>query len=155
MATLEVVDVGVQLSINGEDSNISTIETPIILEIAAVGARGATGGNLWLVAGQDISGHSAVSVGADGKAYLAHCNAYQPIAGIAINAASIGANIEIQSSGVMTMNGWSFDIAKPVFVLENGQLSTTPSIGALYSTAVGVSNYLTSLVVAIQPQIKL
>jgi hypothetical protein len=129
---------------------------PLTVSIAGVGEKGAQGSNqISIVAGENISGHSAIYVGTDNKAYIATPLAYHPILGITTGAVSLGGTINVQWSGILSMIGWNFIVDKPVFVLANGQLSTTQDPLATYSTVVGISNASNSLVVEMQPQIKL
>ncbi len=133
--------------------------TPIIGGIGTPGLQGPQGiaGTNFnsYIAGENLSGHTAVYIESDGKAYTASPLNYKPITGVTVGSASIGTNVDVQHTGVISMNGWNFALNSPIFVLMNGTLSTTEDTSAQYSTIVGISNSPTSLVVGIQPQIKL
>lgn len=128
---------------------------PVIGGVGIKGDKGDRGDAVFYTAGEALSGHCAVTIGSDGKIYQASALFYQPIAGITTMAADIDTSIEVKNSGAISMIGWNFALNSPVFVLANGQLSTTPDPMAQFSTVVGVSNSSTSMVVGIQPQIKL
>lgn len=125
------------------------------IAIAGVGIKGDDGSTLTYLAGEDISGHSAVYVGLNGAVYKASPMSFHCVFGVTTGAVSSGGYVSIKSVGYIEMNGWSFAPNSPVFVLPNGQLSTTQDSGAIYSKAVGISISPTSMSIDIQPQIKI
>lgn len=128
---------------------------PVIGGVGVKGDKGDSGNSVTYTAGEDIGGHIAVFMSNELKVCPASPKYHLPILGITVAAAENGANVEVKSSGVISMNGWNFALNSPVFVLDNGTLSTTEDPLAVWSTVVGISNSPTSLVVNIQPQIKL
>lgn len=120
------------------------------------GLQGSAGTNFsTYVAGENLSGHIAVYVNTDGKVYPMVNQLYLPIVGITIGAVSAGAYVDVQHTGAISMNGWGFIPQIPVFVRDNGTLSTTPSPNARYNTIVGIASSPNSMVIGIQSQIKI
>jgi hypothetical protein len=114
-----------------------------------------SGNTLSYTAGENLSGHTAVYIGMDNKVYTDSPVVYSSTIGITTGAVTINSPVEIQAIGQISMNGWNFEINAPVFIQMNGSLSTNQDPSATYSKIVGISNSSTSLVIGIQPQIKL
>lgn len=159
--TLTPVDINAQIQgsfpISVAINKVVTI-SPVIGGIGIKGDKGDKGDSAnseLYTAGQAISGHTAVFISHDGSIYPASPEYHLPILGITKGAVEIGASVEVQNSGVISMIGWNFSLNSPVFVLSNGSLSTTQDPLAKYCSIVGISTSPTSLVVGIQPQIKL
>lgn len=96
------------------------------------GPVGPVGGIATRIAGENIGGHRAVTVGADGKAYLAspvEAQA-QAVFGVTTGAAVTGASVTIQCAGVLSEASWSWTPG-PVWLGTDGVLTqTVPTSGA-------------------------
>lgn len=159
--TLAPIDINAQIQgqfpINVALSGTIQIH-PVIGGIGIKGDKGDKGDSAnseVYTAGQAISGHMAVFISHDGMIYPASPEYHLPVLGITKGAVEIGASVEVQHSGLISMDGWNFALNMPVFVMSNGSLSTTQDPLAKYCSIVGISTSPTSLVVGIQPQIKL
>lgn len=97
-----------------------------------VGPVGPVGGMATRIAGEAIGGHRAVTIGADGKAYLASPvePQAQAVFGVTTGAAAAGASVIIQCAGVLGEASWTW-MPGPVWLGSDGALTqTVPSIGA-------------------------
>lgn len=135
---------------------------PIVLDISGIGSKGEKGdkgdkgdGSLTIICGEDLSGHTAISIGADGRAYKATSLDNKPIVGISLNAAIVDEPIEVKFTGQISHPGWSFIVDEVVSLNIVGQLTTSEDPMAQYTSVVGVANSPSSLVIAIQSKIKL
>jgi hypothetical protein len=93
------------------------------------------------IAGEAIGGHRAVTIGADGKAYLAspiEAQA-QAVFGLSTAAAAVGTGITIQTSGLLSEPSWTWTPG-PVWLGAAGvltQLLPTGGAAVLVGTAGG------------------
>ena len=112
------------------------------------GPAGPMGGIASRIAGENIGGHRAVTVGADGKAYLAspvEAQA-QAVFGVTTGAALAGAVVVIQCAGEQVEPAWSWTPG-PVWLGTDGVLTqVVPTVGA--AVLIGTAGGPTSLTVA-------
>jgi hypothetical protein len=84
-------------------------------------------------AGEILSGHRAVRVGADGKAYYASSASPEQagfVVGVTVGAASMGAPVQVQAFGELTEPSWDW-VPGPVWLGADGQLTQTPVLSGL------------------------
>jgi hypothetical protein len=102
-------------------------------------------------AGENLGGHRAVRVGADGLAWLAGPDSTARLTiGITIGAAVAGADATIQVDGAIEEPGWSWADDEIVWLGAGGVLTQVPPIAGV-SFQVGVPMGPTKL--RIQPQL--
>lgn len=92
-------------------------------------------------AGQALSGHRAVCVKSDGKAYYADANILdtKSVVGITTHAASNGESVVIQTDGELrNTGGWSFTTGDAIFVGSNGQIVQSDT-GTAYISSLGLA----------------
>ena len=121
----------------------------------AVVSAGSSVETLSLIAGENISGHKAVCVKTDGKAYYADSSnmTTKSVVGVTTQAAVLGDSIEIQTSGNLSnVGGWSFTTGGLVLVGSNGQLTQTDS-GTAYASMVGMAISTDTIQINIIPTI--
>ncbi|AXF86628.1 hypothetical protein DTO96_102383 [Ephemeroptericola cinctiostellae] len=93
------------------------------------GEKGEAGGVKTAVASHALSGHVAAVYAANGSVAeidlmdSAHAHS---LAGITLNASSVGGVVELIEAGYLTHNGWDFQAGKPVFIGIGGVLTQTP-----------------------------
>jgi hypothetical protein len=85
-------------------------------------------------AGEALGGHRAVYVASDGMAYYGNPDATSRlVAGITTGAASLGADVTIQTFGEIEEASWAWNDDGPVWLAANGQLTQTlPATGYLF-----------------------
>lgn len=114
-------------------------------ELARPAAAGTT--EVVVSAGEAISGHCAVVIGADGAALLASAATLDPGAsvGVSTHAAVQGADLTVLLHGPLSAPGvWAWDVGA-IFIGEGGALTQLPpSAGVLVriGTAMGVNGVL-------------
>jgi Tfp pilus assembly protein PilV len=121
----------------------------------AVISAGSSIETLSLIAGENLSGHKAVCVKSDGKAYNADSSdiTTKSVVGVTTQAAVLGDSIEIQTSGNLSnVGGWSFTTGNSVMVGSNGQLTQTDS-GTAYASMVGMAISADTIQINIIPTI--
>lgn len=93
------------------------------------------------IAGQVLSGHRAVCIKSDGKAYYADANILdtKSVVGITTHAASNGESVIIQTDGELrNTGGWSFTTGGAIFVGSNGQIVQSDT-GTAYISSLGLA----------------
>ncbi len=115
----------------------------------------STGGTPTVIAGENISGHTAYVISTGGKAYIADpANpTHQFVQGITISAATADNPVQIQRDGILTHNGWFFNAGEVVFLGLNGQITQTLPITAIFQKVLGVAITPTAVSLNIQPAI--
>lgn len=106
-----------------------------------------------LICGEDISIHSAIAIGIDGKAYKAN-NTYsnnKPTIAISYNAGTTGDSIKLfNQSEIVEVTGAAFTIGKNIFLSDTGTLATSISLstGKTYQTlgtAISVNQFIINI----------
>lgn len=136
--------------------NVSVLsEQTKVVKVGAVISI-ATPVQLHKTAGTALSGHKAVCVKSDGKAYYADTSdsSTQGVLGISTGAAVLNALVSIQTQGELQHNGWDWAISEPVFVGANGGL-TQSVIGTAYIQCVGMATASNTINIDIHPIILL
>lgn len=161
--TLSPIEVDISI-VSGQfplSLQLSTVQI-LDVKVAGVGSPGIKGdkgdkgdNTLIFIAGEDISGHTAVYLGVDSKAYKASPYSILPIIGITTAAASIDTECTVQYSGLLSHRGWAFSIGSLISINKFGQLVTIQEPDATVTSIVGIANSPSSIVIAIQPQISL
>lgn len=121
---------------------------PLAIVIGPPGPAGPVGGIATRIAGENIGGHRAVTVGADGKAYLASPvePQAQAVLGVTTGAAAAGASVTVQCAGVLSEASWAW-APGPVWLSADGVLTqVVPTVGA--AVHIGIAGGPTSLTVA-------
>lgn len=114
--------------------------------VLVIGPKGDPGDSINLLsrtAGEALSGHRAVKIAGDGKAYYVSPGDadVDAIAGITVGAASAEADASIMANGEMTEGSWSWTPG-PVWLATNGvPTQTAPTSGAVVrlGTALGAT----------------
>ena len=122
--------------------------TLIAAIIGPPGPAGPVGGVITRTAGEAIGGHRAVTIGADGKAYLASPVEPQAMAvfGVTTGAAAVGAPVTIQCAGALSEASWNWT-SGPVWLGAAGALTQiVPTVGA--AVHVGTAGGPTTLTIA-------
>lgn len=125
----------------------SAVEITTVLEIGQgpsgpPGTPGLPGSSqvISLTATEAIGGQRAlIATGASGAAYASSADAshYSRVVGISVGAASLGAAVEVQSSGPMEELGWSWIPGQDLWLGSNGLLTQTYPAGAAFSQRLG------------------
>lgn len=121
---------------------------PIAAIVGPPGPAGPVGGLATRIAGEALGGHRAVTIGVDGRAYLASPVEPQAMAvfGVTTGAAASGAPVEICCAGEVTEPSWTWTPG-PVWLGANGTLTqVVPITGALVQ--VGTAGGATGLNIA-------
>ena len=120
------------------------------------GDPGPAGGETLVPVGPDpLSGHSIVSVSADGELIPADCTSLAlagTVLGLLAGAYSPGEDAAVQTGFVLEHSGWNW-VPGFVFVGSAGQPVQTLPVGAVFSQAIGKVLSPTSILVDIQPPI--
>lgn len=125
------------------------------VKLATVAVVGSTAETTTMIAGDNLSGHRAVCVKSDGKAYYADSSeiATKGVVGVTTHAATSGNSITVQTSGNLSnIGGWSFTTGNSVMVGSNGQLTQTDS-GTAYASLVGLAISTDTIQINIIPTI--
>jgi hypothetical protein len=121
----------------------------------ADGPPGPSGGGTFIrQAEQALSGHRVVKAVANNEVNYASNDQFSDAAlieGITTGAAGSGDDIEVQSSGEMVEDSWSWSLG-PIFCGLNGQLTQSPPAGA-WIRQVGVAVDTNRIVISLQPPI--
>lgn len=130
-------------------------------ERGPIGARGPQGVQgipgrdgsptvLTLFTGEAIGGHRAVGI-KDQKVYYADnsdINSVYNAIGISKGASDINSSVEVQIAGIISFNGWNWNLGVPIFLGTSGQLTqTAPTIG--YLQIVGYPTSTTDMIIQI------
>jgi hypothetical protein len=105
------------------------------------------------VAGQTLSGHTAVAMNAEGLLIPGDCTDMTTIGnvvGVIANAYIAGSTVTVRVANTLDNLGWSWTPNAPVFVGTNGSLEQTLPPGAKYAQVIGMA--LTSTKIHIKPQ---
>lgn len=108
-------------------------------------------------AGTTLSGHKAVTVNSAGQAVYVDSDTPADagkVLGITMNAALIGASVNVQATGEVDEASWNWTPGLPVFVGPAGALTQTPPVNG-FIQAVGMAVSPTKLAVGIRPAITL
>lgn len=162
MADILVVSEQQVLIVEGVCPSVDVLEVAQSLEVVESGAQGPTGPRgaagltvLPMVAGDAVSGHSVLAMGADGRVAYADNNTPAhalAVVGVGLNAAVPDGAIDICASGPIEHTGWTFVPDQPVFLGVSGALTQSPSPGA-FSLVMGVATSATRVFVRPQPPI--
>lgn len=120
------------------------------LESLEAGA-GAPGNTVSLPALENISSGRVLSITDSGVQYFNPEGTLDP-AGIALNAATSGDNVNVVLFGKITISGWGLAPETPYYANTNGALSTSPSSTGR-SQLIGISTDAETLYVNIQQAI--
>lgn len=112
---------------------------------------GAPGNTVSLPALENISSGRVLSITDAGVQYFNPDGTLEP-AGIALNAATSGDNVNIVLFGKITISGWGLTPETPYYANTNGTLSTSPSSTGR-SQLIGISADAETLYVNIQQAI--
>lgn len=136
---------------------VSVITTPA--EQGPPGPQGPVGpaGSVYMTytAGITLSGHKAVQIDGTGAAVYVDSGTVADagrVLGITINAALLGAAVDVQATGEIDEVSWSWVPGQPVYVGANGSLTQTPPATG-FIQAVGMAVAPTKLVVGIRTAI--
>lgn len=115
----------------------------------------AGGATTTLIAGAALSGHRLVTKQADGTAVYADQSTVgaKPL-WLTLTAASIGAELTVQSAGVVDEPSWAWSVG-PLYLGANGVLTQTLPTAPAYLVEVGYATSATSIVLERQPSIQL
>lgn len=142
---------------------VLTLDEPNVITTPAEqgppGPQGPVGpaGSVYMTytAGITLSGHKAVQIDGTGAAVYVDSGTVADagrVLGITINAALLGAAVDVQAIGEIDEVSWSWVSGQPVYVGANGSLTQTlPATG--FIQAVGMAVAPTKLVVGIRPAI--
>lgn len=106
---------------------------PVAAVVGPPGPAGPVGGLVTRVAGEALGGHRAVTIGMDGKAYLASPVEPQAMAvfGVTTGAAAMGAPVVIQCAGPITEPSWSWTPGPVWLGMDGVPTQLLPGAGAL------------------------
>ena len=110
-----------------------------------------------MVRATPLSGHTAVSMGADGLLIYADCTNpahLGAVLGVVANAYSPGDLAVVQTDFDLAHAGWAFATG-PVFVGATGALVQTLPMGAVFAQVVGYALAPTRIRIDVQPPIVL
>lgn len=146
------------------ETDFIAIDVPVvqILEVAQQGMQGppgpaGQGGTTYTTytAGAALGGHRAVRAAFDDTVlYADHTDmtATNAIVGVTLNAASLGADINVAATGSITEPSWSWVPNLPIFVGSVGALTQAPpSTG--FQCIIAVATSATSIQVALKTPI--
>lgn len=122
------------------------------------GAKGAPGGTSEVyTASEALGGHRLVrSTGNGSCGYVDASNEAHgdDTLGLTLNAASLGADVDVQRTGAVVFGSWSWTPELPVFAASNGLMTQTPPTSGV-SQIVGFAEDATTLHLRIEPPIYL
>lgn len=103
----------------------------LVFRTGVPGPAGAAGGTTRsYFAGETVGGHKAVVLDASGQVRLADADVaddFFRLVGLSLNAALVGASVQVQTLGEITFSGWAWTPGQPVFVGSGGALTQSPS----------------------------
>lgn len=134
----------------------------VVLPVAGpTGPQGlpGTSGSVTLPAGIVLSGHRLVTRQPDGTLIYADNTTIDHATApfwLTLAAASAGASVAVQSSGIVTEPSWSWALG-PLYLGANGLLTQLPPTapGAAFSAQVGYATSATAIVLDRHPSIRL
>lgn len=134
---------------------VRSSNTAAARELVWVDVPSGGGSVVTYIAGEAISGHSALIVGADGKLYNADCGtaAHQFVFAVAVGASASGAAVSFVDSGPLEHLGWTFTPGLPVFLGHGGLLTQTLPVDAVFSKIIGIALTSTKISISFQPAI--
>ncbi len=136
------------------DPVIIEIEVPDLPDFVEVGLEGLVGergpqgeseGATVLEASEPISGHHVVAWDGTGLAKVADPSVVSDgwlVLGVSTNAASLGGDVSVQKSGLLTDSSFAFTPAAPIFLGPAGVLTNTPPSlagGSVFSLRMGTA----------------
>ena len=105
-----------------------------------------------------IGGHRVVrSAGSTAVNYADHTDADHgdDTLGVTLDAAALGASVQVVREGPVSFAGWSWTPQEPVFLAADGLLTQTPSESAAFVQIIGFAETAGTIFVDIQPPIYL
>lgn len=140
-------------------SNTVKINTEVReLHVVSVGEQGPAGppgvsggGVAEYTAGEALGGHRGVKLGPSGEAFYASnadAASFAGFIGVTTGAASFGAQVSVQSAGLMTEGTWSWTPSAPVFLGVNGVMTQTPPAAPAFQLVVGFAVTATSIFIS-------
>ena len=120
--------------------------TAVAAIVGPPGPSGSAGVTATRTAGEALGGHRAVAIRTDGKAwYVSPTDALVSVFGLTTGAASLGADVAIQSAGEMIEPSWNWTQG-PVYLGASGTLTqTVPVAGAIVE--IGIAGGPTSITI--------
>jgi hypothetical protein len=147
--TINVDQSTISLNIADEDVKLNVDQSTITLDVAS-GGLVPISDDLTLVAGENLSALRAVTTNSSGQAVYASNNtlANAQVVGIVYTAASLGANVTIKISGILTDANWNWTKGT-VYLGTNGTLTQTVPTGGAIVVHVGKALTATQLIIDI------
>jgi hypothetical protein len=146
---------------------ITTLTPPAAFVTTLTAGQGPSGppgqdagsaGSITIAAASAISGHRAVVLNAAGAAVYADCRNLahvHSVIGITGNAAAPGGDLTVTTARNMTEPSWSWTPDAPIYLGEDGMLTQTLPLTALFSLVLAQATTATTILVSIQPAIRI
>ena len=146
----------ISITLSSPKSFVSTIiERKVLVGFqGAPGQPGSPGGKEVYNAGTALSSGRVVSVLNNTANYFNPSGNYEPI-GITQNAALSGDQVTVILSGPITMSGWGLTPGARYFALANGTITSDASQCVGRVQQIGVAEDSDTLIIHIQPAIKI
>jgi hypothetical protein len=110
----------------------------------------------YAVAASAVSGHQAIALDSAGQAIYASADTLADalrVSGISTAAAVGGAEVFVQTQGVLDHGGWAWTPGTPVFLGLAGALVSSPPVSGTFVQIVGRALSPTKLLINLQPPI--